>query len=46
MKYDKEIDYTKGIGTPDYWEGCFFMPFKKEPNGAPQGSFEPTSEID
>ena len=29
MKMDKELDYKKDIDTPNYWEGSFFMPFKK-----------------
>lgn len=33
MKYDSEIDFKAGKGTPDYWSGSNFMPFKKDANG-------------
>lgn len=46
MEHDKDIDYLKNHNTPDYWEGSYFMPFKKNAQDIRIGSFVPEHTLD
>ena len=43
---DATTNFTEKHGTADYWEGSFFMPYKKDENGIAQNSFIPVSDHD
>ena len=45
-KYDKNIDYAENQGTEKYWEGAYFMSFKKSESGVAEGAFVPESILD
>ena len=38
------MDYNEFANTPEWWDGSYFMSFKKDENGVALGGFVPESD--